>query len=294
MLDDRDFSNVYFNSMFQRRPLRPKSQPTGGTSTPKAPEPNSVPRTQSADRQNQQTQKNNRPGRNQNPKQRQNQSQKQNPRQKQNQSQNLSQAQSKTAPNQQQNRRAPSKRPPPPPPAYFQRDLLLVTMGDSAKAIEEVRLKFDPMAKKLPAHVTLIFPEPAVNINKEFLKNLSHTDLPHLAQLTFSSIIVHDEMYLWLIPDQESTEKLKSWHAALIKNLTQHTQEEVYQPHITLGYLPRSINDTDAISFAGKILTLPLTLNFEKILFEEFSENQISSAIDSINFQNNQPIEVVN
>jgi hypothetical protein len=168
------------------------------------------------------------------------------------------------------------------PPAYIQRDLLLVPTGEAVAKIEEVRAKFDPLAKKVPAHVTLLFPEPANLINKDFLKSIPVGELPSLGSLTFSSIIIHDDMYLWLIPDDDSGQKLKAWQEAFIKNLATHSQEEKYEPHITLGYVPRKTLPEDAIGFAKNLISLPLTLNFEKLLLEEFGENQISTPVESL------------
>jgi hypothetical protein len=181
-------------------------------------------------------------------------------------------------------------RPPPPPPAYIQRDLLLVATADTAKAIEEVRAKFDPLAKKIPAHVTLVFPEPEANLSKEFLKPLQTSELPAISSLTFSQVTIQDDMYLWLVPDHESAEKLRAWREFLLKQLSAHTQEPAYEPHITLGYIPRSISPEDAITFAKTAISLPLTVNFEKILLEEFAENQVSTAVDTVTFDNPQPI----
>ena len=61
-------------------------------------------------------------------------------------------------------------------PAHIQRDLLLVAApSGEIKGIEEVRIKFDPLAKKIPAHVTLLFPENESVIKREFLKTFERT-----------------------------------------------------------------------------------------------------------------------
>lgn len=181
-------------------------------------------------------------------------------------------------------RQAP--RPPPPPPAYMQRDLLLIATADSSKGIEEVRAKFDPLSKKIPAHVTLLFPEPSKSIGSEFLKNIPRDELPSLKSLNFSQVIVHDEMYLWLIPDDESREKLAKWYevllGALVAGEPNHSQEPEFTPHITLGYVPRSLTPEEAVLFAQNLITLPTTVDFAKILLEEFSENQISTSVDAV------------
>ncbi len=174
----------------------------------------------------------------------------------------------------------------PTPPAYLQRDLLLIATAATSQGIEEVRLKFDPLAKKIPAHVTLLFPEPSKSIAPELLKTLSIQELPGLKTLQFSQVIVHDEMYLWLLPSEESREKLLKWREAALSALTtnhpHHTQGEEFIPHITLGYVPRSLTPEEAVSFAQNLITPPLEVSFAKILLEEFSENQVSTSVDAI------------
>ncbi|MDZ4677468.1 MAG: 2'-5' RNA ligase family protein [Oligoflexia bacterium] len=179
--------------------------------------------------------------------------------------------------------RQPQRRPPP-PPDYIQRDLLLIATGEALKGIDEVRAKFDPLAKKVPTHVTLLFPEPALSINKEFLKSVPTAELPSLQSLTFTRIEVHEDMYLWLVPDEESASKLIAWHEALTSKIENHTQGEKYHPHITLGYIPRSITPEDAVAFAKNLISTPLSLSFQKLLLEEFGENQISTPLDTISY----------
>jgi 2'-5' RNA ligase len=180
-------------------------------------------------------------------------------------------------------------RPPPPPPAYFQRDLLLLATLDATSGVEQVRAKFDPLSKKLPAHITLIFPEPAKKIETEFLKKLTKDELPSLSSITFSQIIVHDEMYLWLIPDDEGRQKLIQWHKTMLGALTsvspEHTQDE-YAPHITLGYVPRRLTPEEAVASARELIPLPVAIDFNKVILEEFSENQVSTSVDTLALSN--------
>jgi 2'-5' RNA ligase len=186
--------------------------------------------------------------------------------------------------------RHPAPKPAPPPPAYFQRDLLLIGADEENSGLSQVRAKLDPLAKKLPPHITLFSPEPAQVLNSEILKNLHRETLPQMSTVTFSQVIVHNEMYLWLMPDDESSQKITEWHQALVLSVVGQpsekpvtlTQDE-FIPHLTLGYIPRSLSPEDAVAFAKNLITLPLILNFNKVILEEFSENQISNQIDAIN-----------
>jgi hypothetical protein len=233
-----------------------------------------------ARQQNQPRQQNQGQNQNQNSNRQQNQSRSQGPNQR---------VQSPQGRGQHTHHRPPLRqapRPPPPPPAYMQRDLLLVADKDSATGVDTVRSKFDPLAKKVPTHVTLLFPEPAKLMDSSLLKAVTTQELPSLETLTFSQVLVHDEMYLWLMPDAESRDKIVKWREIFFQHLISgsdpHSQGEEFLPHITLGYIPRSLTPEEAMAFAHNALTLPLTLNFEKILLEEFSENQVSTSVDSL------------
>jgi 2'-5' RNA ligase len=171
---------------------------------------------------------------------------------------------------------------PQPPPAYLQRDILLIATKDVTKTIEEVRLRFDPLSKKLPVHITLLFPEPAAKVTNDLLKKIDVQSLPSLKTLTFTSIEIFDEFYLWLMPDKDSGEKISAWHAEFAKHIPENTQEEKYIPHITLGYVPRNLPDDEAVVLAKNIITTPLTIDFETLLLEEFSEDQNSKSLDRL------------
>ncbi len=175
--------------------------------------------------------------------------------------------------------RRPQNRPQP-PPAYLQRDILLMLTPESSKTIEEVRNRFDPLSKKVPAHITVLFPEPAAKITNDFIKTSNVTELPSLRSLTFQSIQIIDDMYLWLVPNDESADKLKSWHEEFRKRLPENTQDEKFQPHLTLGYIPRKVPEEEALAFAKNLIPTPLTLSFESLLLEEFGEDQQSRSLD--------------
>ena len=202
--------------------------------------------------------------------------------QKKHQGQNQGQGQGKRK---NRNRRGGQGRPqqrPAPPPAFLQRDVLLIADQTTSKSIEEVRKRFDPLSKKIPAHVTLLFSEAANKIAGDILKTITASELPSLDALTFKSIQVVDDMYLWLMPDEESATKMAQWHAMFAAKLTEHTQEEKYVPHLTLGYIPRKVPEEEALAFAQNLISTPLTVKFNTLLLEEFSEDQNSRSLDRI------------
>jgi DNA mismatch repair ATPase MutL len=173
------------------------------------------------------------------------------------------------------------QRQPPKPAAYLQRDVLLLAMGADTEKVNEVRTKFDPLVKKLPVHITLVLPEPALTINDQFLE-VTEADVKSLGELTFTEIIAYDDRYLWLLPDAASSEKIKAFRNHYVSKITNHTQGEEFDPHLSLGYIPRKTMPEDAINFAKGLISLPLTLKFNKLLLEEFEENQISKTIKEV------------
>ncbi|MCC6277910.1 MAG: 2'-5' RNA ligase family protein [Oligoflexia bacterium] len=182
-----------------------------------------------------------------------------------------------------QRRRQNRHRQPPRPMAYLQRDILLIATQESNKSLEEVRAKYDPLVKKLPAHITLVLPEPAGLLSDQLFNQLPESDLKALSELTFVEIVAYDDRYLWLMPDKDSAEKIRLWRDHYVGKLEKHTQGDEFEPHITLGYIPRKTTPEDALSFAKGLINLPVTLKFSRLLLEEFEENQISKPIKELN-----------
>lgn len=152
-----------------------------------------------------------------------------------------------------------------------------------------MRTRFDPLAQKVPPHITLLDPEPKAKIQNDYLKKLSLDTLPKLNELTFEKVVIHSSVYLWLMPSSESAERLRIWRDALAQGLPPQPDQtgapkapqEEFIPHITLGYLSRDLSAEETLSMAREKLKLPVTLVFAKLLLEEFGDNQVSIQIDS-------------
>jgi 2'-5' RNA ligase len=161
--------------------------------------------------------------------------------------------------------------------------VLLIVNKDASKPVEEVRKRFDPLSQKIPAHITVLYSEASNKIQVNILKSIDTSKLPSVKELTFDSIQIVDEMYLWLIPNADTEQKLKQWHEEFKVTLGEgHSQGEKYQPHITLGYVPRKLPEEDALAFASSHISLPLTLQIDSVLLEEFSEDQNSKSLDRL------------
>lgn len=271
--------------MFKRRPLNKNNSNSNGAANKSTQQGSPQPPQQSQGQQQQQQS-----GRAQHPSRQRHKSRQNNQGQAQH-GQGLGQNQN---PNQQQkqqgrprhhnrnNNQGRRHRPQAPPP-FIQRDVLLIANKEHSATIEQVRAKFDPLCKKIPAHVTVLFSESADKINREILKKMDLGQLPSVKTITFNSVEIINDKYLWLIPDEESSQKLRTWHDEFRKHLPDnHTQGEKYEPHLTLGYIPRKTPEEEALAFARNLITTPLTVNFESVLLEEFSEDQNSRSLDRL------------
>lgn len=149
----------------------------------------------------------------------------------------------------------------------------------SAKGLNEVRAKYDPLAKKVPAHVTLVFSEPREKILPTTLEGLS-AELPSLKSINFTHVIIQDEKYLWLTPDEEGASKLKAWYDHFSQKLGLPAPESA--PHITLGYLPHTAQPDQVMELVKTHVSLPLAVEFSDILLEEFDEDQVSRTVQKL------------
>lgn len=176
----------------------------------------------------------------------------------------------------------PAQRPPQ-PPSFIQRDILLIPSQESLAKIQAVRSQFDPLALKVSPHITLLEPEPRGNIQNDYLKKLNLDELPKLNDLKFEKVVVHNNVFLWMIPSPESAERLSLWRDALIQGLPPQPNRAVEEfiPHITLGYLTRDLSAEETLKIAREKLEIPGAFFFAKLLLEEFGDNQASVPIDS-------------
>ncbi len=242
----------------------------------------------------------------------------------QNQNQNQNRGRGQNQGRGRDGRARPQPRPQAPPPAFLQRDLLLVPSG--IEGIQKVRTQFDPLHSKVPAHVTIITPKNKDALSTDLIKTIDLSTLPDLKNISFSRVIIRNDKYLWLIPDQEGAVKLKSWHdefqklikpvpheeappegaPAVVEDIDDEKDEMVkkaladlapqsmtpdrefdedavpFEPHITLGYVPKSKSEEDVMKITQEALSLPIILQFESLLLEEFGENQISVPVETI------------
>jgi hypothetical protein len=162
--------------------------------------------------------------------------------------------------------------------------LLLIPNPEWIAKVQAVRERLDPLSPAVPPHITLLDPLPRERLQSNFLKNLNLDVLPKIDELRFDTIIIHEERCLWLMPAAESRDKILEWRAAALQGVPPpHASAglEEYVPHFTLGYLSRELSADDTMQFVREKLLTPLKMVFDKLLFEEFGDNQVSIPIDT-------------
>ncbi|MCP5094523.1 MAG: 2'-5' RNA ligase family protein [Chloroflexi bacterium] len=149
------------------------------------------------------------------------------------------------------------------------RAILIIPQIANADAIQNIRLSFDPLAKKVPPHVTLVFP----------FKSTIHTDalarhvqavaasIPPF-QISFGSAEAHNDGYVWL-PVIQGQEAIIHLHDHLYTGILSQflSQRHVYQPHLTLAHVAEA-NVQAAVNAATR-LTNTHTAWIDQIIIEE-------------------------
>lgn len=144
----------------------------------------------------------------------------------------------------------------------MKRDILIIPKFRNVNLIQEVRLKYDNLAKLIPPHITLIFPF-TDTISDSELVSLVKSKVQNLTPfyINFKGILLDYDTYTKsnyiYLNCVEGREKIQNLHDVLYSTspLSSHLNTNIkYIPHITLGY-------TDSINFK-------LNDNFESIIDE--------------------------
>lgn len=157
----------------------------------------------------------------------------------------------------------------------MKRDVLLLLDDASAARIRPVRAKFDPLAAKVPPHVTLVFPRPQAEISGDLLARINLRTLPAVRELEFTQLRISPDGGLWLVPNEESAGRLRSWQAALATVLGFDAGH--FEPHVTIG---RKV-DAQGLAYAARQIPLPLVLECDRVLLEEFGADDLSIPVAS-------------
>lgn len=139
------------------------------------------------------------------------------------------------------------------------RDVLLVVEKAHRGPIDEVRLEFDPLAYKVPPHVTLVYAEEGKRVTGAAVSKVA-SQLFRLV-LRFDQIKVVGDRNVWLMADEESS--------AYVESVRKELLEGKCNPRIALGRGKDRSEAEKIREFAQSKLKLPLVLEFGEVLHEE-------------------------
>ncbi|MCE9584260.1 MAG: 2'-5' RNA ligase family protein [Planctomycetes bacterium] len=149
------------------------------------------------------------------------------------------------------------------------RDVLLVVDRAHRATIDEVRLEFDPLAYKVPPHITLVYPDEG---QKVFAANVSRTASQLFRMvLRFDRIQVVGERNVWLMADEESARYVDGFRKDLI--------EGKCNARIVLGRGKDRAEAEKIRDHAVQKLRLPCVIEFSEVLHEEILADGSSRAI---------------
>lgn len=108
--------------------------------------------------------------------------------------------------------------------------------GGGFSWLQELRLKFDPLAEKIPAHVTLVFPFSSGRPESEFIDHISSTR-DSIADFSFSLAEPENHKgYCWF-PVSDGAEDFIFFHQKLYSGFLKKYLDtsRTYRPHVTVG-----------------------------------------------------------
>src|ERR1043166_925874 len=112
--------------------------------------------------------------------------------------------------------------------------------ADAWQEILSVRERFDPLARELPPHLTLVFPFEDALSDAALVEHVRGVVAGfHCFPVTFRDITVHENEYLFLNV-KRGNDALVALHDALYTGpLARHLVPlHTYVPHVTVGRLP--------------------------------------------------------
>jgi 2'-5' RNA ligase len=157
--------------------------------------------------------------------------------------------------------------------------IILPQFGSDTDLIQNIRHQYDPLASKIPPHITLVFPFES-EISSDALRQHLKTSLEGFKSFSLKlQEISHEEGYFFLNPI-EGQEQIIKIHDLLYSGILTKflSKEHDYKPHITVG----RFKDLSAIQAAMKKLKhfdYEFTTEVNKITAEIILDN-LASEID--------------
>lgn len=135
------------------------------------------------------------------------------------------------------------------------RAIVLFPAGQAMRRIESVRQRTDPLAARIPAHLTVVFPFES-EIDPEELELHVASGVGHLPafDLVFADVSTEDDGYLFLNVGR-GDRAIEELHERLYTGpLRRYFPEgEAYRPHLTLGRIGTGNARATAANAAAKL-----------------------------------------
>ncbi|MGJ8634130.1 MAG: 2'-5' RNA ligase family protein [Luteolibacter sp.] len=145
-------------------------------------------------------------------------------------------------------------------------------------AIADFRRAHDPLASKIPPHITLVFPFES-DIGDDPLASHARQVADSLAPftVTLGKAEQHPPDYIWL-PVVGGSEIIQSLHHKLYSGPLAGLKSQVhrYQPHVTIGRVNH--RRSEALFYARSI-DLPSGIRVDRITIERICSNEMSEIL---------------
>ncbi len=160
-----------------------------------------------------------------------------------------------------------------------QRSILLIPQFRGIERVENIRDKYDPLAHKVNAHITLVFPffstyttKELENWLKKVLKNMGPFEI-ELKGISMASNAFENYLFLNIVRGKEEIIRLNEiLYDGLLRGFKSNLP---YIPHMTLGKLPHK----EALDMAYedvKNLEQSFVARIDTVYVEEIAEDESS------------------
>lgn len=146
---------------------------------------------------------------------------------------------------------------------------------DEWAEILSVRDRFDPLARKIPAHITLMFPFESAMSNSELESHLRElVAQSRRFSVVFRGITAHENEYLFLNV-KRGNDELVQLHDVLYSRAlaTHHVRRHTFVPHVTVGRV-RSEELPEALEATADV-NRPIQASIEAIAVYAVQDNGV-------------------
>ncbi|MBU1093596.1 MAG: 2'-5' RNA ligase family protein [Firmicutes bacterium] len=167
----------------------------------------------------------------------------------------------------------------------MKRTIMILPQFDNMDVIEQIRNKYDPLAKLIQPHITLVFPFES-EVSNDFLEEVIKKQLMHINPFEvvlqgFSRQIEEKTTYLFL-DIIIGAKELQGIHDLLYSvNFATLNEDYTYVPHITVGRFSEVSSLNNAYADV-KNLNIIFKSRINKIIIEEIATDEQSIVVKEI------------